>query len=308
MVLSSGNGRRTVSSGAFGAVKRFIRPLQKHFLRIFTSQLGNTKTDRDFDIMALTRDFQCFYLMPKPFRKTVSRRQTGLGQQAAELFTSVPRQIIRFPDYRRDVGGNRLQHGVATLMAVVVIDFFEKIDVKHDQTQLRTIAPMPLTFFAKPRLKEPPVVYAGQSVLHVHLDEFLFIGCKLGNILDNQKNAVNGIKIVPQWPQRAVLLHVLEHGLKSAIRPERKEKMVQLLREERKIAESEYHFAASEKARGLEFREKIQQKSAGDTLGIYAAVPRHPLIPVFDSKLAVENDETKIDNFKYLRNLIHTVS
>src|SRR4030042_3678548 len=98
--------------------------------------MGNAAAGRDADAGPPQWNCQVFNDVPEPVGDIHSPAELGLRHDQDKFISSVADEIITFSDRRQDSSGYGLQNVISGLMPVVVIDFFEVVQVKHDRPQV----------------------------------------------------------------------------------------------------------------------------------------------------------------------------
>lgn len=75
---------------------------------------------------------------------------------------------------------------------------------------------------------------------------------------------------------------------------------MQFLRKKTKIAESKNCFTVIEKALALQIGESFKNDGPAYLIRINAAMQLHPPVPVPDTQIFIQDDQTNINHVKYL--------
>ena len=87
-----------------------------------------------------------------------------MREQHGELLAAVAGERVRGPQHRPPGGGGRGQQLVAGLVAVVVVEGLEAVEVEHRQAQVPAVAARPRDLALEVLVPHAPVRQAGQRV------------------------------------------------------------------------------------------------------------------------------------------------
>jgi hypothetical protein len=132
----SGSRNYTVSAFALRLVERLIAPLEQRFHRVFsTFERSNPDRHRDRQGSALCARIEGLGSdqLPHPLSNPKRHGFVGVGENDDELLASGPARQIEIAQAFPQPSSEFLQHPVADVMAVIVVDRLEVIDVDHEQ-------------------------------------------------------------------------------------------------------------------------------------------------------------------------------
>jgi hypothetical protein len=110
------------------------------------------------------------------------RLQPGLRQQHREFFPTQSADDIGVTHLALTQPGNHLQHFIAYIMTMGVIDGLEQIGVHHQQRRLQPIPPRPEQFSLTQLHEMPAVVQAGQAIHRGQMPQLLQNSLAFGDV------------------------------------------------------------------------------------------------------------------------------
>jgi hypothetical protein len=132
----SGSRNDTVPAFAFRLIEGLITPLKQRFHRIFSSFEGsNADGHRDRQGSALGTRIEGLGAdqLPHTFANPERHGFVGIGENDDELLASGPARQIEITQTFPQPCSELLEHSIANVMAVIVVDRFEVIDVYHEK-------------------------------------------------------------------------------------------------------------------------------------------------------------------------------
>ena len=96
---------------------------------------GNPDADRNVQLSRFAADGEGRALdaLAQAFSDRVGELDIGIRHHDNELLAAIPASEIDPPDIGRNAGSKRAQHFIAYVMAEIVIDRFEEIDVQNEK-------------------------------------------------------------------------------------------------------------------------------------------------------------------------------
>src|SRR6266851_1767098 len=167
-----------IAAIVLGAVERGVGALQ-HIADRLALELERRQPDRDRDLDAdralVDRERFAGDRTPQPLRDHARDVQIGLWHHDHKFLAAIAAGQIDAADRLADPDCEFAQYVVAGIMAVFVVDRFEKIDVEHHQRQRLAAARGLLGKRTEMALHVTAVMQAGQRVGDRHLDGVLHV-------------------------------------------------------------------------------------------------------------------------------------
>lgn len=103
-------------------------------------------------------------LFPHPFGEGHAGVEDGPRQQQHELFAAIPADAIDLPCLVAQDACKLLEHGVARLVAVLVVHTLEAVDVAHHAGERLAQPRGVLEHFTQPLLEMPSIVEPREGI------------------------------------------------------------------------------------------------------------------------------------------------
>ena len=168
-----------------------------------------------------------FDILAQALSQAVGARLGGVGQDGRELLAAIAARVVLVAQRATQGGCDRLQHPVALVVAVGVVEFLEVVDVEHQHRQRQVVAARTVEFALQRLVEVTAVEQRGQAVGAGQAPQFLFEPLFFGHVAQQCRAAhqvalrvadargVNAeyVLVIDQRVGSALFIRIVEPGL-----------------------------------------------------------------------------------------------